>query len=332
LEFDDLTLNSCAPFIEVAGEDYRKRRERSLGPVPMMWLTSQKTIPAVGMLGIWIQDLIGSGKVPVEATGITMADVIDACAKRNSNGIFSLMVKYRSKPKPKPAFGTWLAKNHRHPYSDCGLAVASDGLYVSLLSPKDSREPVMTAKRMKAGRFMDQLDFQCGKKPIRWVIPMGQFLDPGFAETFLVAIKKLHIQLRTLVLDASLMPCLPNEVRWATVRFHQAVQALCADAHVVYDRVPTVGSERTSCRAFLASPESSSATLLDSIMTMGSTECPHCRAEVLLQTDILTGVPINRVETCGNCHVTWQVGLLLAERARIHGAFGWVPEDAYSCS
>jgi hypothetical protein len=332
LEFDDATLHTCAPFIEAAGEEYWRRRDEAPGPVPMKWLSTQKTVPAVGILGAWLREIIDSGKVPDEAKGITMDNVMEACFKRNPQGVFMPMVKYRRQQKPNPTFGAWLADNGRHAYSDIGLAVAHDGLHVSLLSPMDSRVPVMTGNGRWVGWYVDQLNFRCGKKPIRWLIPMDMFLEPDFSETFLLALKKLHVQLRTVVFDASALPNLPYRVRRAVAHSHRWCQAHGTDARVNFDRAPTIGAESRSCQEYFASTGDFDAQMLRAIMSQSSVECPHCRAEVLLETDTSTGAPYNRVETCGNCHTAWPVGLLLAERARVHGAFRRVPEDGYACS
>ena len=119
--------------------------------------------------------------------GITVDNVLDACFKRNSQGVFTLMVKYRSKPRSDSGHSTWLIEHHRHPFSDLGLAPGHDGLHVSLLSPKDSRVRVKRPNSKWAGWYVDQLGFQCGLKPIRWCIPMAMFLEPDFAEVFSLA-------------------------------------------------------------------------------------------------------------------------------------------------
>jgi hypothetical protein len=331
LEFDDATLHTCAPFIEAAGVEFRLRRVQKSGQVPMMWRSSQKTVPAVGILRFWLEEIVASGKVPEEAKGITMDDVLDACFKRNVQGLFTLMVKYRSRTRSEPQHSTWLAEHHRHPFSDLGLALGHDGLHVSLLSPKDSHVRVMRANGQWAGWYVDQLDFQCGLKPIRWCIPMTMFLESDFAEVFSLALKKLHVQLRTVVLDASVLPNLPIEARRATVHFHRWFQGSSADARYIYYRIATIGAERRRCRDFFSSTSDVDAQVLQAIMAHSSAECPHCRAEVLLKTDTTTGTPTNRVETCGSCHITWEIGLLLADRARVDGAFGWVTDDGYSC-
>lgn len=330
-EFDAATLHTCAPFIDAARVEFNLRRAEKAGPVPMMWRSNHKTVPAVGILRSWLEEVVASGKVPEEAKGITMDDVLDACFKQNPKGLFTLMVKYRSRTRSEAQHSTWLTERHRHPFSDLGLALGHDGLHVSLLSPKDSRIPVVRANGRWAGWYVDQLDFQCGLKPIRWCIPMEMLLEPDFAEVLSLAFRKLHVQLRTVVLDASVLPNLPIEARRATVHFHRWFQASCADARVIYYRVPTIGTERRRCRDFFSSTSDVDAQVLLAIMAHSSAECPHCRAEVLLKTDTITGTPVNQVETCGNCNTTWEVGLLLAERARVHGAFGWVPDDGYSC-
>jgi len=331
-EFDDTTRRQYGPFIEAAGKEYRMRSGTIIGPVPMMVLTAQATIPAVGILGIWLERIIAFGAVPEEAQGITMADVIEANFVRQPTGPFLAVVKFQTNQEPKQKFGLWLVKKQRNAYSDMGIAFSHEGLHLSLLSPKDSRVPVIKGDGKPAGRYMDQINFKCGKPPMRWLIPSAMCLEPDFVEDLWLGLKKLRIHLRTAVLDASQLPHLPVEVRRAAVRFHRWFQGHCPEARVIYDRVPTIGAESRSCRDVFASTGDFTPQMLQGIMTHSSAECPQCRAEVLLVTDISTGEPINRVETCGNCQTTWEVGLLLAERARVHGAFGWVPEDGYACS
>jgi hypothetical protein len=332
-EFGEGVLRSSIEFVEAAKKEYQIRRDRSSHPVKLMKEKEQLVLPAVGILRILVEEALNSLERVDEAQGIAVPRVVDVCFKRRTNGPFIPMVKFQTQETPKPKTGTrdWLAQNHRHPYSDIGFAVAPDGLYVSLLSPKDSRVPIVVGKN-GAVRYIDQLDFQCGKAPIHWHLQLDWFLEPNVAETLWFTLKKLRLQLRTVVLDASFLPILPQDVRRATVRFHRWFRDRCMESRIVYDRVPTIGAERRSSRAFLMSAGPLEKDMLRVVMTWATVECPTCRGEVLVETDLSSCAPTRAVKTCATCHTPWQLGLLLANRARTHGAQGWVPEDSYSCA
>lgn len=332
-EFDAKTLAEYAPLVEAAKEDFLKRRGGSSDPVKPLRKENLKVLPAVEILRTLIDELVEAGDVPEEAEGITPTDVIDACYKRHGKGgAFMPLVMFRMKAKPRTGLNTWLTDHQRHPYSDVGLALAPEGLHISLLSPNDSREKVMSPKGRWMGWYIDQQDFLGGKPPIRWLLPMDQVLEPGFAETLWHALKALRIELRTVALDESLIPNLAPQAQLAAQAFREWLQERCAESRIAFDLLATVASERKECLSFLDGTGPIDPSLLHAIMGEAGLECPHCHATLLVATSPLTGVPVVDVAACGNCHQTWQIGFLLAEKARLQGALLWVREDGYSWS
>jgi hypothetical protein len=332
-EFDAKTLADYAPLVEAAQSDFLKRRGGSSGPVNPLRKEHLKVLPAVGILRTLIDELVEAGDVPEEAKGIATTDIIDACYKRyGKGGAFMPLVLFKMKPKPKTGLGTWLADHQRHPYSDVGLALAPEGLHISLLSPKDSRKKVMSPKGRWRGWYIDQQDFLGGKPPIRWLLPMDQVLEPGFAETLWHALKGLRLQLRTVALDESLVPNLTPQAQLAAQAFREWIQERCTESKIGFDLLATVASERKDCLSFLEGTGPIDASLRLAIMGEAGLECPHCHATLLVATNPLTGIPVADVADCDNCHQTWQVGFLLAEKARLQGAMLWAREDGYSCS
>lgn len=330
MEFLGEILWEYAPFVEAAKQEYMKRRNESSGPLKAMWKNRQKTVPAVGTLRRFIDELVSSGDVPKEAKGITKSDVIDACFKLGPNGQFIPLVMFKRKLEPKAPGRPWLAENHRCPHSDIGFAVTENGLHISLLSPKDGRERVQKSLWARRKIIQDHLDFQCGKEPVRLRIPMDMFLQPGFAQELWNMFKAMHIQLRTVALDASMLPNLPYEVRRATVQFHRWFRTRSMDSPFVYWKVPTLGLERRSCRDQFVHDKQVTTTFLSSIMSLAVVQCPRCWDSLPIMTDKNTGTPIpvsGSSIDCPHCHTGWDMGMLLADRARLESAYEWIPDE-----
>ena len=157
---------------------------------------------------------------------------------------------------------------------------------------------------------------------------MDMFLQPDFAQNLWNTFKAIHIQLRTVALDPSMLPNLPYEVRRATVQFHRWFWNRSMESTFVYWKVPTLGSERRSCRDFSATNKQVTTSLLQAIMSRAVIQCPRCWASLLIKTDPHTGTPIPEISIdCPNCHTSWDMGMLLADRARLESAYEWIPDE-----
>lgn len=244
----------------------------------------------------------------------------------------------------------WLERIQRHPYSDIGLAVAPEGLYLSILAIKDARErirgrrehrrsaapamadlsvwadPPMVRRSKESGHFAYQLDFQVGKPPLRGWVPPEAFLRQRYAERLWAILKNLRIQCRTVAVDISLIRSMSREDKRTIGIFCRSFMAEVLRTGGKCLPLPTMQQKHLEQLAFMEQvgiqgPGSGEQAVAD---------CPTCWLPILMNLDCETGTPLEPDTLCPRCRQGWAPGFILAEQARIHCTEWWVPDDQYS--
>ncbi len=246
----------------------------------------------------------------------------------------------------------WLERIQRHPYSDIGLAVAPEGLYLSILAIKDARErirgrrehrrsaapamadlsvwadPPPAQKDEEHGPLACQLDFQVGKPPLRGWVPPEAFLRQRYAERLWAILKNLRIQCRTVAVDISLIRSMSREDKRTIGIFCRSFMAEVLRTDGKCLRLPTMQQWNSELLAFREQvgihgpgPGPGEQALAD---------CPTCWLPIPMNVDCETGTPLEPDTLCPRCHLGWAPGFILAEQARIHCTEWWVPDDQYS--
>jgi hypothetical protein len=315
LEFGAAFIRRHSGVIDAARKEFGQRKREAHGAIMRM---SPEEVMAFGAgtdFRAMVERIIKEGDVPEEAAGISMVDVLGGCFKRLPDGSWLPWVKYR---KPRTPKGTWLQEQGRHRYHDLGLAIATTGLHLSMLAPADGRELLHGPGGIR--RWATGLDFKgIGKPPLRWRLPLHVVADSTFPAALWAGLKAYGFHFRTIVLESSALASVPEPLRRAMVQLDRFLRATCPGSMTRYWKMPTL---RTEQRGALQSFDNQDLT------SSSALECPHCLSPLPISTHPRTGSPTEPYVACP-CGTTTSIGLMLADRARLEGAWHFVEPDPY---
>ena len=202
----------------------------------------------------------------------------------------------------------FLASHPRPTYApDLGCALMPDGLHLSRMTLRDAK---------------GSEEFRTGKRPTYLVIPLVEFVQPGFPLVFSMALRALRVLPRTVTFDTSALAGLSEDVKAAARRFDRHLRR-CLVGLIAYRKTFTIGEEARRCNdssaAFGFAPR-----MRRHLLTRIPFECSTCGTWMSLNVDPGTGAPRQSHATCGLCHRSVPVGRLLADRARVRGVHGWL--------
>lgn len=286
------------PFIEAALKAYRTRRAKASHPLRFKKEHRLKTIPAVGFLGVGIDDVLRN-------EGIHPQNVVSKRIRRSGRAWVINITRQAPKQEPiETARRIYQRVKNRARVQLAGVSVTQSGVTVVRFN---------NPQRWNSRRTVTVNHFSATEAS-----------QPGFVRELF---RRLFSNVHMVGLDVSSSPTLPGALlsvttelrRWG--RSRQAAGAtgfgmaspLWQEAQETMEYAKSVGFNTTDLRSALRDARDTSIL-----------KCPHCGALVALKLNHQTQVPEEGATTCSDCQAVVSVGLLLATRSAAFAQDGWL--------